>query len=94
MGLRHLFQDDVNVTGDELGNLLPFSGLHRVVALLVLPKVLQTSIWGEPLDLTDRLPDTDQGGGRCSCTGALAPLTRVKLLGDAAHRFTVVSGHS
>lgn len=38
------------------------------------------------------------GGGvwreRCSCTGVFASLTRVKLLGDAAHLFTVVSGHS
>lgn len=45
--LRHLLQDDVDVTGDELGNLLPLSGLNGVVALLVLPKVLQTSTWSE-----------------------------------------------
>lgn len=85
--LRHLFQDDVNVSGDELGNLLPFRGLHRVVALLVLPKVLQTSTRREPLR---HLTQIGGGGGQVQ----LASLTRVKLLGDAAHLFTVVSGHS
>lgn len=45
-GMPHLFQDDVDVTSNKLGNLLPFSGLHRVVALLVLAEILHThTIW-------------------------------------------------
>lgn len=40
--MSHLFENDVDVTGNELGDLFPFSGLYRVVALLVLPKVLHT----------------------------------------------------
>lgn len=40
--MPHLFQDDVDVASNELRNLLPFSGLHRVVALLVLAKILHT----------------------------------------------------
>lgn len=47
--MSHLFENDVDVTGNELGDLFPFSGLYRVVALLVLPKVLHThthtSLW-------------------------------------------------
>lgn len=38
--MSHFLEDDVDVTGDELGDLFPFCGLHRVVALLVLAKVL------------------------------------------------------
>lgn len=48
----HLFQNDVDVTSNKLRNLLPFSGLHRVVALLVLPKVLQTDRFSLSDELT------------------------------------------
>lgn len=37
----HLLQYDVNVACYELGNLLPFCCLHRVVTILVISKILQ-----------------------------------------------------
>lgn len=37
----HLFEDDVNVAGNQLGNLLPLCCLHRVVTILVISKILQ-----------------------------------------------------
>lgn len=37
----YLLEDDVNVTCNQLRDLLPFSGLYRIVALLVLPKILR-----------------------------------------------------
>lgn len=37
----YLLEDDVNVTSNELGYLLSLCGLHRVVAILVVPKVLK-----------------------------------------------------
>lgn len=33
-------KDDVNVSSDELRDLLPFCGLDRVIALLVLTEIL------------------------------------------------------
>lgn len=38
-----LFEDDVNVSGDELRYLLALGGLNRVVALLVLAEILQST---------------------------------------------------
>lgn len=37
----YLFEDDVDVTSDELGDLLPLCGLNRVVTILVVSKVLR-----------------------------------------------------
>lgn len=37
----YLFKDDVNVTSDKLSNLLSLSGLHWVVTVLVVSKVLK-----------------------------------------------------
>lgn len=39
-GTTDLFQDDIYVTSNKLSDLLPFSGLHRVVPILVVSKVL------------------------------------------------------
>lgn len=39
--MKNLLQDDVDVTSNELGYLLSLCGLHRVVAILVVPKVLK-----------------------------------------------------
>ena len=36
-----LFEDDVDVSGDELRYLLSLCGLNGVVTLLVLPEILQ-----------------------------------------------------
>lgn len=42
-----LFEDDVNVAGNKLGDLLPLCGLHGVVALLVLSEILSRARkWG------------------------------------------------
>lgn len=53
MKKSHLLQNDVDVTGNELRNLLPFSGLNRVVALLVLAEVLQTDRFSLSADRLD-----------------------------------------
>ncbi len=37
----YLFENDVDVTSDELRNLLSFSGLNRVVTILIVSKVLK-----------------------------------------------------
>lgn len=37
----HLFEDDINVASNQLGDLLPFRRLHRVVTILVISKILQ-----------------------------------------------------
>lgn len=37
----YLFEDDVDVTSDKLGDLLPLCGLNRVVTILVVSKVLR-----------------------------------------------------
>ncbi len=37
----YLFEDDVDVTGNKLSYLLALSGLHRVVTILVVSKVLK-----------------------------------------------------
>lgn len=39
--MSHLFEDDVDVTGNELSYLLSLSGLHRVVTILVVSEVLK-----------------------------------------------------
>lgn len=41
MTAQYLFQNDVNVTSDQLGNLLSLSRLDRVVTVLVIAKVLE-----------------------------------------------------
>ncbi len=38
------FENDVDVTSDELRNLLSFSGLNRVVTILIVSKVLKKKI--------------------------------------------------
>lgn len=42
----HLFKDDVNVAGNQLGDLLPFRRLHGVVTILVISKILQRHVTG------------------------------------------------
>lgn len=42
-----LFKDDVNVSGNQLGYLLPLCSLHRVVTLLVFSKILWRAWKGE-----------------------------------------------
>lgn len=37
----HLFEDDVDVSGDELSDLLSLGGLDRVVPVLVVSEVLR-----------------------------------------------------
>lgn len=37
----HLFEDDIDVAGNQLGNLLPLRRLYRVVTILVISKILQ-----------------------------------------------------
>lgn len=39
--MRYLFQNDVNVTSDQLGDLLSLSRLDRVVTVLIIAKVLE-----------------------------------------------------
>ena len=41
----YLFKDNVNIAGNQLGNLFSFSGLDRVVAILIVPKILQQDEW-------------------------------------------------
>lgn len=41
MNGRYLLEDDVNVTGNKLSYLLSLSGLHRVVTILIVSKVLK-----------------------------------------------------
>lgn len=40
-GSTHLLKDDIDVAGNELCDLLTFSRLYGVVAVLVVSKVLQ-----------------------------------------------------
>ena len=37
----YLLQNDIDVAGNELRNLFPFGGLHRVVAFQIITKILQ-----------------------------------------------------
>lgn len=37
----HLFEDNVNVAGNQLGDLLSLRRLHRVVTILVISEILQ-----------------------------------------------------
>lgn len=37
----HLFEDDIDVASNQLGNLFPLRRLHRVVTILVISKILQ-----------------------------------------------------
>lgn len=37
----HLFEDDIDVASNQLGDLFPLRRLHRVVTILVISKILQ-----------------------------------------------------
>lgn len=39
--MKYLFEDDVNVTCNQLGYLLSLSGLYWIVAFLIFPKILE-----------------------------------------------------
>jgi len=66
----HLLQDDVDVAGDELSDLLALGGLDRVVPVLVVPEVLQAEPGGEVTSCGKTLLIGPQRAGSISvCSG-------------------------